>query len=81
VRSELGQEALDGDHVTLSQRIPVPAAAHQAVGRPELEIPVDHVAFLIFDVDVDSSVRVRPFQLGHGAGQRDRLVAIEFSGE
>jgi hypothetical protein len=67
--------------VSVLQRVPVPAPPHESIGRAQLEVPAGHVAALVLDVDVDARVGVGPLQPRHGAGERDRLVAIELRRE
>src|SRR5262249_13751769 len=80
-RLGLRQETVDGHDVTGAQRVAVPTRAHEPVRRPELEVPIDDVALLVLDVDIDSRVRIGPLELGDRAGERDRLVAVVLGGE
>src|SRR5690606_18921319 len=64
------------------QRLAPPAAALQAVRRPELDTPVrDFARLLVLDVDVDPDVRIRPVDLRDDAGQADRLLGVELGRE
>ena len=54
-------------------RPPVPA---ERVEAGQLEVPVRHLAARVLDVDIEAGVRIRPFDLRHRAGQRDRFVLV-----
>src|SRR6202035_1227312 len=75
----LRQRARDGDLLTDFQRVTPPAPPLQPVRWAHFEAPVgDFTGVLVFHVDVDPRVRIGPLDLCDDAGQRDRLLAIEF---
>src|SRR5437762_11270371 len=70
VRSITRAEALDDDRRARGERILVPAAPEQRVGRAPLNHPADDLAVRALDVDVKPRVRIGPFHLGDGALER-----------
>ena len=58
-----------------------PAAPEQIVDTDELDRPVLDVTVVVFGVDEDPRVRIRPFELGDGARQLDGPVDVELGGK
>src|SRR3984893_12627679 len=76
VRLVFREEASDGHVLARLQRVPVPSLPHQHGRRAELEIPRLHLAALVFRLDLNSSMWIRPQQLRHLAGHGDCLVPV-----
>ena len=75
------QEAVDRDERACRKRVTVPPLPHQAVRRPELEVPVRDLAVGILDFNVDPGMRIDPFHLGHLSLQLHRFFLVELRGE
>ena len=65
----------------LHRDVASPADSVQRDRRITLELPIDDVALLVFDVEIDVRVRVRPLDLREHARQRDRWVDVVLGAE
>src|SRR6266481_906208 len=52
------------DDVSGLENLPVPAATHHDRRRAGLQEPMRHVSFVIFGVQTDLHVRIRPYEFG-----------------
>ena len=74
-------KALHGNGIADLHRRARPTLTHEQIRARELHAPIGYVTAVVLDVDVESSVRIPPFDLRYGANQLDRLLRIELGGK
>src|SRR5439155_7360477 len=80
-RSILGQEAIHGHPVADLERIPGPAASHQAGRRPELDFPIDQltlaaILYINSYINEKPGVRIDPIDFCHQTRQLHRFRPV-----
>src|SRR5438874_2830948 len=78
-RAVLGAIAFDRDLIAHFQGILSPSCPPQNQGRAEFDIPIRHVAALILDVYIETSMRIHPLDLGDDSCELDRRVLVILS--
>src|SRR5262252_8678850 len=58
-----------------------PPAARERTRATAFTRPFGDVTLVVFDIDVEERMRVRPLDLRDGADEPHRLTAVEFGGE
>src|SRR5215471_17833606 len=81
VRAVSRQIAVDDQRVAQLDVALLPASARERAGPAAFARPFGDVALVVFDVDVEERMRVRPLDLRDRADEPHRLVAVELSGK
>src|SRR5262249_39667361 len=67
----------DGDFIARLQRTPRPTGASQDAWTVRFDAPVHNLAVLVFDIEVDLRMRIRPDKLRNGSLDRNsRLLVV-----
>lgn len=74
-------EPFNVDDVACFHCVACPAAPEQSVYTEELDRPALNVIVIVFDVDEEPRMRIRPFDSRDCARQRDGSVDVELGGE
>src|SRR5438128_3593744 len=78
-RAVLGAIAFDRDLIAHFQGILSPSCPPQNQRRAKFDIPIRHVAALILDVYIETSMRIHPLDLGDDSCELDRRVLVILS--
>jgi hypothetical protein len=81
VPAVLAAKAIDRDLIADFQFRPLPAPRRKASWTTEFEAPFRDLSVLIFLSDVYPGVWIDPFELRHGAGNRDEPVFVVLGSE
>src|SRR5579862_279431 len=81
LRAVFGERAVDDDFIADLHGVLGPAAAQQGGGRSHFASPVEHLAGIVRDIDVEEHVGVHPIDFGDDPFVLHRFGWIVFRGE